>query len=384
MNVLFISCNYPGVSTLFCQRLANQGGIILGIGDVPETQLPAHLREALRAYRHVPDMNDTAAMKRTARELQNNFGRIDKVDSNIEHWLTTESAIRADLHIAGMQTDYLTYARSKIGMKKLFADAGVPLMAGINTTDKQRVREFAQFHGFPLFFKPDTGVGALGAFKVETMADLEDRLPDLPPSYIGEPFIKGRIVTFDGLADANGEIFYHTGHTYKAVAEMIRDNGDVRVMSFRELPTGLEELGRRTVKSFDVRERFFHIEFFETSPGEYVALEMNLRAPGSTVLHLMNYGADIDVFSAWARLVLHGDNKLDYRRRYHAAHIGRRDHIQYKHPHAAVLDRLGPALVHHVHLPTEDVAALGNQAYIIRHESHEEMEALVHYIEARG
>jgi biotin carboxylase len=39
-----------------------------------------------------------------------------------------------------MGPDYLTYARSKIGMKKLFADAGVPLMAGINTTDKERVR----------------------------------------------------------------------------------------------------------------------------------------------------------------------------------------------------------------------------------------------------
>jgi hypothetical protein len=383
MNVLFISCNYPLTSTLFCQRLAAHGGNVLGVGDVPESQLPAHLRESLRGYRHVPDMNDTEAMKRIARELRNQFGHIDKVDSNIEHWLTTEAAIRADLQISGMQSDYLTYARSKIGMKKMFADAGVPLMAGIKTTDKERVREFAQFHGFPLFFKPDTGVGALGAFKVDSLAELDARLPDLPPNYIGEPFIKGRIITFDGLADCNGDVFYHTSHTYKAVAEMIRDNGDVRVMSFREMPTGLEDLGRRTVKSFGVRERFFHIEFFETAPGEYVALEMNLRAPGSTVLHLMNYAADIDIFSVWARLLLFGENRLDYRRKYHAAHIGRRDHIAYRHDHAAVLDRLGAALVHHARLPPEDVAGLGNEAYIIRHESMEEMEDLIAYIEQR-
>lgn len=385
MNVLFISCHYPQTSTLFCQRLAAIGASVYGIGDVPESALPAHLRDSLRGYRFVPDMNDTEAMKRIAREIRDRSGAIDRIDSNIEHWLETEAALRADQHVTGMTPDYLRYARSKIGMKKLFADAGVPLMAGINTTDKERVREFAQFHGFPLFFKPDTGVGALGTFKVESMEELDARLPDLPNNYVGEPFIKGRIVTFDGLADKNSEVFYCTSHTYLAgVAELIRRNGDTHVYSFRELPQGLEKLGRAAVKAFGIQERFFHIEFFETGPGEYLALEMNLRAPGSTVLHLMNYAADIDIFAAWARLITHGDNGLEYTRKYHACHVGRRDHLRYRHHHGEVLSRLGAALVHHARLPIEDHAGLGNEAYIIRHESMDELKALIAYIEAKA
>jgi biotin carboxylase len=384
MNVLFISCNYPQTSTLFCQRLAQAGATVLGIGDAPEASLPAHLRDSLKAYRHVRDMNDLGEMKRVARELRDRFGTIYRVDSNIEHWLPTEAEIRRDLQITGMQPEYLSFARSKIGMKKLFADAGVPLMAGITTSDKERLREFALFHGFPLFFKPEVGVGSLGTFRLESIEELDAKMPEIPPGYLCEPYIKGRIVTFDGLADRNSDVFYCTSHCYPGVADMIRENTVARVYSLRDLPPKLEELGRRTVRSFGVQDRFFHIEFFETSPGEYLALEMNLRAPGSTVLHLMNYGSDLDIFKAWARLIVHGETQLDYRRKFHAAHIGRRQHIHYRHDHGAVLSRLGGALVHHARLPKEDHAALGDEAYIIRHESHDELLAMTQFIEAQS
>lgn len=384
MNVLFVSCNYPPTSQLFCQRLAATGASVLGIGDVPEGALPATLRESLRAYRHVPDMNDQAAMVAAARELRDRFGTISRVDSNIEHWLPTEAAIRADLDLPGMRADYLSYARSKIGMKKLFADAGVPLMAGMGTRDPERVREFAMFHGFPLFFKPDTGVGALGVFKIDSMEQLEAKLPEIPSTYLVEPFLRGRIVTFDGLADRNSECFYLTSHIYSPVAELIRTQSDPLIYSLRELPERLEQLGRNTVRSFGVRERFFHAEFFETAPGEYQALEMNLRAPGSTVLHLMNYAADLDVFAAWSRLLVHGDSKLDYSRKYHAAHVGRRDAVRYRHTHEEVLGRLGPALLNHGKLPVEDRIALGDECYIIRHSDFAELQSLIAFIQDKA
>lgn len=383
MNVLYVSCNYPQTSMLFCQRLFAAGAMVLGIGDLAEGSLPAHLRDALKAYRQVPDMNDRAAMLAAARELRDRFGSISRVESNIEHWLTTDAAIRADLHIPGMQPDYLMHARSKIGMKELFAEAHVPLMAGINTTDKERVREFVMFHGFPVFFKPDTGVGALGVFRVDNIDELNARLPELPDNYLCEPYLKGRIVTFDGLADANSEVFYFTSHVYNPVADMIHDGGDAHIFSLRELPPRLEEMGRASVKAFGVRDRFFHIEFFETAPGEYQALEMNLRAPGSTLLHLMNYAADIDIFAAWARLIVFGDHGLKYERKFHAAHVGRRDKLRYRHSHADTLARLGPALVNHARLPIEDRAALGDECYIIRHESFDELMALIQYIEEK-
>lgn len=383
MNLLYLSCNYPATNTYFCQRLARAGATILGIGDTPEPNLPAYLADSLRAYRYVPDMNDLAAMKATASDLRDRFGAISRIDSNIEHWLPTEAALRAMLAVPGMQPDYLSYARSKIGMKKLFHDAGVPLMAGISTADKERLREFTQFHGFPIFFKPDTGVGAAGTFRVDSQADFDQRIDSIPANYIAEPYLRGRIVTFDGLADRNCDVFYCTSHIYNPVADIIAQGRDCHVYSLRHLPETLERLGRASVKAFEVKERFFHIEFFETAPEEYIALEMNLRAPGSTLLHLMNYAADIDIFDAYARLAVRGESNLSYTRKYHTAHVGRRNSLAYTHSHEAVLARLGPALVTHAPSPPEDRSALGDHYYIVRHESFVELSALISYIEEK-
>jgi hypothetical protein len=384
MNFLYVSCNYPAVNTYFCQRLARAGATVLGLGDIPEGSLPAYLADSLRAYRHIPDMNDLAAMKAAARELRDRFGSISRIDSNIEHWLPTEAALRSLLNVPGMQPEYLTYARSKIGMKKLFADAGVPLMAGIATNDKERLREFTQFHGFPIFFKPDTGVGAAGTFRVDSADDFEKRLDSIPPNYIAEPYLRGRIVTFDGLADKNCDVFYCTSHIYNPVADIIAEARDCHIYSLRTLPETLERLGRASVKAFEIRERFFHIEFFETAPEEYIALEMNLRAPGSTLLHLMNYAADIDIFDIYAKMAVRGETNLHYDRKYHTAHVGRRNSLTYKHPHDSVLARLGPALVNHAPSPPEDRSALGDHYYIIRHESFVELSALIAYIEEKA
>ena len=68
----------------------------------------------------------------------------------------------------------------------------------------------------------------------------------------------------------------------------------------------LERIGRACLKSFGVKERFFHIEFFLTASGEYVALEVNMRPPGGYTTDMFNYGADIDVYRAWAQLLVQG------------------------------------------------------------------------------
>ena len=46
--------------------------------------------------------------------------------------------------------------------------------------------------------------------------------------------------------------------------ETVNEALDVYYYSLREIPRDLEEAGRRTLKAFGVRERFFHFEFFRT------------------------------------------------------------------------------------------------------------------------
>ena len=54
----------------------------------------------------------------------------------------------------------------------------------------------------------------------------------------------------------------------------------------REIAPDLDEVGRRLVRAFDVRERPFHFEFFRRPDGSLAALEVNMRQPGGiTVDH---------------------------------------------------------------------------------------------------
>ncbi len=77
--------------------------------------------------------------------------------------------------------------------------------------------------------------------------------------YILEEFVDGAICTFDGLTDKDGNIVFYTSHIYeRGVMETVLERSDVYYYSLRD-PPDLELIGRKTVKAFGVRERFFYL-----------------------------------------------------------------------------------------------------------------------------
>ena len=52
------------------------------------------------------------------------------------------------------------------------------------------------------------------------------------------------------------------------------------------------------IKGFNIRERFFHAEFFRTTSGDYLAIEINVRPPGGYALDMLNYSCDINLYKA--------------------------------------------------------------------------------------
>ena len=69
----------------------------------------------------------------------------------------------------------------------------------------------------------------------------------------------------------------------------------------------IETIGKKAVKAFDTRSRFFHFEFFILDEdkeglgkkGDLVGLEVNMRAPGAYMPDIINYTYDVDVYSIW-------------------------------------------------------------------------------------
>jgi carbamoylphosphate synthase large subunit len=369
MNVLYLSPAFPPTARFFCAALRARGVRVLGIGDEP---WPAH-GEYVDDYVFEPNMADSAALQRAAQSLRGRHGDFDRVDSNGEHWLDAEARLRESFSVYGLQPSVLARQRSKLGMAQLFAQAGIPHPPGIRANDPERVREFARQQGFPLVLKPDVGSGAMHTFSVATPAELETALRSPLDHHLIQPFIAGDIVTYDGLTDREGRIVFATSHRYDVGIMQIRQaRRDGFYYSLREIPRALEEYGARAVRAFDVRERFFHLEFFEKADGSYVALEMNLRPPGGFTTDMMNHAFDsdfdFDVYSLWAA-VLSGESLADFtcHPKYHTAHAGRRDDRHYRLSHSELSAELGTTLVECCPVPKAFADTMGDTAYLLRH-----------------
>ena len=367
MNVLFLSPHFPPNFKHFVFALRDAGAKVLGMGDAPPHEVAEELKAAMAEYVCVPDMfNRYDAMKDAVDGLIKRHGKVDRVDSQNEHWLEHEAKLREHFDIWGQRTSDLARNRRKLGMKHLFREAGVPVAPAELVTSAEQCKAFANHWGFPLILKPDVGVGAAGAQRVDNMQQLEKALSPLPKDTVIEKFVVGTIVTFDGLADRDCNPIFWTSHVYSAgIMEIVAQRLTFHYYNFRDIPPALEQHGRRIVQRFGVRERFFHIEFFETEAGKYHALEINVRPPGGYSMDMMNYSADLDLYKVWARLVAHNERALKFERKYHFAHVGRRDEAKYKLNHDQVMKDLPVKFVHHPEMPQLWRPVMGDSVYLI-------------------
>jgi hypothetical protein len=368
MNYVFLSPHFPPQYRLFCKALKDRGADVLGVGDSPHHELPHDLKGWLTDYVHVPHLAQRHDAVRALGYLTWRHGKLDRIDSLNEHWLELEAQLRDDFNLEGPRLAETVRRRSKTGMKDVFRRAGVPVPEGEAVTSAQQVRAFVQKHGLPIVIKPDTGVGAAGAFKVSTNEELERALERPHVGAIVEKFIDGRIVSFDGITDRNGEIVFFLSHVYSAgIMEIVTRELDIHYYARRDVPPLLESLGRKAVRAFELRERFFHFEFFEQKDGTYRALEGNFRPPGGFTTDMMNYACDIDIYDLWARIVTGDDvSRFRYQRHHFCAHVVRRNKRAYRYSNSEVEKRLGTALIVSREMPPVFSGAMGDWMYLLR------------------
>ena len=110
----------------------------------------------------------------------------------------------------------------------------------------------------------------------------------------------------------------------------------------------------------------FHFEFFRKKDKTLYALEVNIRPPGGFTVDMFNYACDIDMYAVWARVMAEGTAALDYKRKYHCCHIGRKRRMNYKYSHEEIMRRFGSMIVHHEELPGVLARAMGDCVYLVR------------------
>lgn len=370
MNVVFISPHFPPQFFHFAAALRERGLNVLGLGDAPYDSLRPELREVLGEYFFTPSLHDSEALLRAVGYFTWRHGRIHRIDSLNETWLEVEARLREEFNVPGLRPADIARLRTKLGMHDLFKGAGIPHPDATAATSAAVVKAFAQRVGYPLVLKPDVGVGAARTFKVSNDEAVDAAFSQPMPGYVAQRYVRGTIVTFDGLVDREGRIVFKLSHEYSdGVMETVLEQRDISFWSLRSIPPELDALGTQAVKALGLRERWFHLEFFRLEDGSFMALEANLRPPGGFITDMMNYTCDIDVYKLWARLMA-GEpvHDFQYTPKYHVCHVSRRPSARrYRHSHERITEHLGSGLLLHRTMPGVYHSALGEEMYLTRH-----------------
>ncbi len=375
MNFVFISPNFPQNYWQFCDRLARNGVTVLGIGDAPYDELTEELKSALTEYYKVDTLEDYDAVFRAVAFFSFKYGKIDWLESNNEHWLSKDAQLRRDFNITtGVQPDELALWQSKSAMKPVYKSAGIPSARNHKVTTLEAAREFLdEVGGYPLFAKPDTGVGADDTWKIENDAQLEAffvEKADYP--YVIEEFVTGDVYSYDAISDSNGDPLFESSFICPNVAESVNNGTEVLYYVTAEVPEQLRELGRKAIKAFKVRNRFTHFEFFRLTEdrkglgkaGDFVGLEVNMRPAGGYTPDMINFAHSTDVFKLWADMVCtDGRTLTDEGIDRYCVFASRKDAFEHTHTHNEILDKYGSRIVLCERMPDIFSAAMGNQMY---------------------
>lgn len=386
MNFVYISPNFPDAAWKFCAALKNNGVRVLGIGDAPYDELSTNLKNALTDYYKVSNLLNYDEVYRGCAKFTWQYGRIDWLESNNEFWLEQDARLRTDFNIStGIKLDQIGMIKNKSEMKKYYAEGNIRTARQIKASKGlSAARHFAEEAGFPLFAKPDVGVGANGTCKINNEKELDsffinnNEISD----YVIEEYVTGNICDYDAIIDSNGNpIFESWSICPPSIADIVKYNLDSIYHVEKDMNENLRYWGRQTVKAFGVKSRFVHLEFFQLdrahrglgNVGDFVALEVNMRPGGGFTPDMLNYAHSVDVYKIWADMVAFDHRTTpDPHDDYYCVFAGRRDGVKYRLDHQQMMDKYKDALKQWDRVPDALSGAMGNQSYIARFRTEEE------------
>lgn len=393
MNFVFISPQFPDSYWNFCDRLKQRGVNVLGIGDSPYDSLSWQLKSCLTEYYRVDQMEDYDQMVRAMGYFTYKYGKIDWLESNNEYWLEQDARLRADFNIqTGMMPEQVCIVRRKSTMKKYFEQAGVPVARYHMVSSYEQGIAFANTVGYPVFVKPDGGMGAEDSYKLSNEDDMRrfySTKKDVP--YIMEEFICGDIWSYDGISDSNGDIIFESCVSWpRSVADIVNNKDHLAYYTANMLPDDLREKGRATIKSFNVKSRFFHLEFFRLveakeglgNVGDIVALEVNMRPAGGWTPDMYNFANSVDVYNIWADMVVYDKTYVDLtQQKYYAVYASQRYGKPYVHNFDDIRAKYAGKIVLDEEIPEALSGAMGNHMWTAKLDTEEEKDEFIRFVQ---
>ena len=396
-NFIIISPHFPQTYYRFAEALKNNGFRVLGVGDASFFELAPELRNCLDEYYCCYDMENYENEKHAVGHFRNKYGIIDYLESNNEYWLEKDSWLRNDFNIPnGVRPDELQYWQHKSMMKELYKKAGAKTAAYTLVSDKENLLKFIEKVGYPVFIKPDMGVGASGDFKIENSGDVDAFFEKKKSwiTYICEQFVTGNIVSFDGICDDDGNVIFCASNVFPpSVADVVKEGKDLFYYTVKEVPADLKEIGQKVIKAFNVKKRFFHLEFFRLTKdvpnigkvNDIVALETNMRPAGGFTPDLINFSQSVNCYQIYADVMAFNENRQDMGMpKYYAACASRRDWVSYANDDNSVLEKYRDNICANGRYPDVLSGAMGNRFFMAKFDTLEEVQEFQEFCEARN
>lgn len=391
-NFIFISPNFPANYWMFCRELKKNGLNVLGIGDQPYDELSQNLKDSLNEYYKVSNLENDDEVYRAVAFLIFKHGRIDWLESNNEYWLERDARLRTDFNItSGFQAKDIPNIKFKSKMKEFYRRAGIPVARYHMVDTLNKALAFAKKVGYPVVAKPDSGVGASHTFKLENAAELkrffELKWPNT--TYIMEEFVNGEVNSYDAIIDSAGEPMFETGNiTPISIMDIVNKSDNSIFYILKDLPDDTRAAGRATLKSFGVKSRFVHFEFFRLlkdqeglgKKGDLVALEVNMRPSGGVTPDMIDFAHSTDVYKIWADMIAFDRSTMPVGQHAYCAFAGRRDGKDFVMNHEDIVKKYGARIRMMERVPEVLSGAMGNQMYVATFHSRKEVDDFYHDI----
>ena len=384
MNFIFISPAFPKNYYNFCDRLKRNKINVLGIGDTPYNELDDKVKNSLNEYYRVNSLENYDEVYRAVAYFAFRYGKIDVLESNNEYWLRQDARLRTDFNIPGAKLDDVVSFTSKSNMKEFYIKAGVPVARYKFCTNIEEDLKFIETVGYPVIVKPNVGVGAQATYRVNSKEELESFYnKGIQVPYIMEEYIEGNIISFDGICDSHSNVVFCDNEVFPpSIMDIVNENLEVSYYVNKEVPNDLYDIGSRVIKAFNIKSRYFHLEFFKLTKakpglgkiGDIVALEVNMRPPGGYAPDMINFAHSVDTYQIYADVILYDKivNVDMNHPKYYCLYFGRRDRLKYKYSYDEI-KKAYPFIQMHERMSDVLSGAMGNEFYIARFEFYEDM-----------
>jgi biotin carboxylase len=323
-HVIFCAPYFLPATIRFIDAVASLPGTHTSlISKDPLSMLPNAVRRKLKGHASVASGMDTQEYIQASRQLIRQHGSAFRLFGALEDLQVPLAQVREALGVEGLSSKVVTRFRDKNVMKDALRVAQLPCARHQLAAHEAEVWHFIRQVGYPIIAKPPAGAGARNTLQLRNEQQVRDYLAKFPPHAMNpallEEFIQGQEHSFDSIC-IRGKMVWHSISRYYPTPLEVLENPWIQwcVLLPRDISGSeydpIREVAEQALKVLGMGTGLSHMEWFRRHDGSVAVSEVGARPPGAQITTLHSYAHDIDLYKAWARVMVFEEFEVPKRR----------------------------------------------------------------------